>query len=153
MAELRELTLLEAIKEAYREEMQRDDNVYLLGISIQAGTFPHTTGLCEEFGSSRVVDAPLAESGMIGCAFGSALEGMRPVVDFMYAGFAYYCGSEVFLQAGHFHFMHGSAFPGADDHGGCLRPGPPGGQRARHSPIRRAHPSSRHQGVHAFDPL
>ncbi len=111
MTELRELTLLEAIKEAYREEMQRDDNVYLLGISIQAGTFPHTTGLCEEFGVSRVVDAPLAESGMIGCAFGSALQGMRPVVDFMYAGFAYYCGSEVFLQAGHFHFMHGSKFP------------------------------------------
>ena len=50
MTELRELSLLEAIKEAYREEMQRDDNVYLLGISIQAGTFPHTTGLCEEFG-------------------------------------------------------------------------------------------------------
>ena len=48
---------------------------------------------------------------MIGCAFGSALEGMRPVVDFMYAGFSYYCGSEVFLQAGHFHFMHGSQFP------------------------------------------
>ncbi len=111
MTDVREITLLEAIKEAYREEMQRDESVYLLGISIQAGTFPHTTGLCEEFGPSRVVDAPLSETGMFGCAFGSALEGMRPVVDFMYAGFSYYAGSEVFLQAGQFHFMHGSQFP------------------------------------------
>jgi len=108
MSDTREISLSLAIREAYVEEMRRDGSVYLLGISIKAGTFPHTTGLCEEFGETRVVDTPLAEPGMIGCAMGSAQEGLRPVLDFMYSGFAYYCGSELLLQASQYHFLHGS---------------------------------------------
>ena len=111
MKNTREISLSEAIKEAYIEELRRDESVYLLGISIQAGTFPHTTGLIEEFGPGRIVDTPLAETGMVGCAMGSAQEGLRPVLDFMYAGFSYYCGSEVFLQASQYHFLHGSQHP------------------------------------------
>ena len=60
MKNTREISLSEAIKEAYIEELRRDESVYLLGISIQAGTFPHTTGLIEEFGPGRIVDTPLA---------------------------------------------------------------------------------------------
>lgn len=107
----REITLCEAIREAYVEEMRRDENVFLLGISIQAGTFPHTKNLCEEFGVNRIVDTPLAEPAMLGCAMGAAQEGMRPVLDFMYAGFSYFAGSEVFLQAGQYHSLHGSQHP------------------------------------------
>src|SRR5271166_5727715 len=111
MSNERELTLTEAIREAITEEMERDDKVYLLGICIQAGTFPHTKGLCDQFGTRCVVDTPLAEPGIVGCAMGSAQEGLRPIVDFMYSGFSYFAGSEVFLQASQFHFMHGSQLP------------------------------------------
>ncbi len=107
----RELTLSEAIREAYVEEMRRDERVFLIGTSIQAPTFPHTKGLAEEFGEARVLDTPISETAMTGCAMGAALEGLRPVVDYMYAGFAYYAGSEIFLQAGQYHFLHGSQHP------------------------------------------
>ena len=58
-----------------------------------------------------MLDAPLAEPGGVGTAFGAAQEGLRPVLDFMYAGFAYYAGSEVFIQASQYHFLHGSKHP------------------------------------------
>jgi len=108
---MRELTLCEAINEAYAEEMERDENVFLLGLSIRAPTFPTTGGLTEKFGERRVVDSPLSEPNMVGAAFGSAQEGLRPIVDFMYAGFSYYAGSEVFIQAGQYYFLHGSQHP------------------------------------------
>jgi len=111
MNNIRELGLCEAIREAYIEEMQRDEDVFLMGTSILAGTFPHTLGLGEMFGEKRVLDTPLAEPNMAGCAMGSAMMGLRPVVDFMYAGFAYFAGSEVFIQTGQYHFLHGSQHP------------------------------------------
>jgi len=107
----REITLCEAIREAYIEEMRRDEAIFMLGISIQAGTFPHTKDLCDEFGVERIVDTPLAETGMVGCAMGAAQEGLRPILDFMYAGFSYFAASEAFLQAGQYHFVHGSQHP------------------------------------------
>ena len=111
MTQVREITLTEAIKEAYVEEMRRDDRVLMFGTSIQAGTFPHTLGLCEEFGPRRVMDAPLAEGGVTGMAFGAALAGLRPIVDYMYAGFSYLAACELFLQVGQYHFLHGGQRP------------------------------------------
>lgn len=111
MTEVRELRFYEAMREALTEEMQRDESVFMLGTSIRAGTFPYTKGLSSRFGDRRVLDTPLAETGMAGCAFGAAQAGLRPIVDFMYAGFAYYAGSEVFLQASQYHFVHGSQHP------------------------------------------
>ena len=108
---MRELTMGEAMREAMVEEMRRDENVLTLGISIRAGTFTHTKGLIDEFGERRVIDTPLSETGCWGAAFGAAQEGLRPVLDFMYAGFFYYAGSEVFLQTGQYHFLHGSQHP------------------------------------------
>jgi pyruvate/2-oxoglutarate/acetoin dehydrogenase E1 component len=107
----REIALSEAIREAYVEEMRRDPRVFLLGTSIQAPTFPHTKGLCAEFGESRILDTPIAETAMTGAAMGAALEGLRPVVDYMYAGFSYCAASEAFIQAGQYHFLHGSQHP------------------------------------------
>lgn len=111
MSNLREITLGDAMKEALAEEMRRDEDVFMLGISIRAGTFLHTKGLYDEFGARRVLDAPLSETGNFGAAYGAAQEGLRPVLDWMYAGFAYFAGSEVFLQAGQYHFLHGSQHP------------------------------------------
>lgn len=107
----REITLTEAIREAYVEEMRRDEGVFLLGTSIQAGSFPHTKGLVDIFGADRVLDTPLAETAMAGAAMGAALEGLRPVVDFMYAGFSYFAASEAFIQSGQYYFLHGSQHP------------------------------------------
>lgn len=108
---VRVLRFYEAMREALTEEMHRDDDVFILGESIRAGTWPYTKGLSERFGDMRVVDTPLAEAGVMGCAFGAAQAGLRPIVDFMYAGFMYQCASEVFLQAGQYHFLHGSQHP------------------------------------------
>ena len=105
---MKELTLVEAINEAYAEEMRRDETVILVGQDIRGGIFPHTMGLVQEFGEDRIVDTPLAESGMYGMAFGAAQEGYRPVVDFMFGGFTYVTFSEVSVTTGQYHFLHGS---------------------------------------------
>jgi pyruvate dehydrogenase E1 component beta subunit len=96
------------MREAYAEEMRSDERVLMLGTCIQAPSFPHTKGLCAEFGAERVIDTPIAEAGMAGAAMGAAQEGLRPIADFMYAGFSYYAASEIFLQAAQYHFLHGS---------------------------------------------
>jgi pyruvate/2-oxoglutarate/acetoin dehydrogenase E1 component len=111
MSEERIITLCEAMREAYAEEMRRDDRVFMMGTCIQTPTFPHTKELCEEFGAARVIDTPIAEAGTAGAAIGAAQEGLRPIVDFMYAGFAYYAASEIFLQASQYYFLHGSQLP------------------------------------------
>jgi pyruvate dehydrogenase E1 component beta subunit len=105
---MRTITLIEAIREAYQEELRRDDDVFLVGQDIRGAIFPHTKGLVEEFGPERIVDTPIAESGMYGVAFGAAQEGMRPVVDFMFGGFSYVTFSECSVTTGQYHFLHGS---------------------------------------------
>jgi pyruvate dehydrogenase E1 component beta subunit len=85
------LTLVEAVCEALHEEMARDGDVVVLGEDIgeSGGVFRATDDLMEEFGDGRVVDTPLAESGIVGSAIGLALSGMRPVAELQFLGFAY----------------------------------------------------------------
>lgn len=111
MSNERVITLCEAINEAYVEEMRRDERVFMLGTCIQGPTFPHTKDLCAEFGPDRILDTPIAECGTAGAAMGAAQEGLRPIADFMYAGFAYFAASEVFIQAGQYYLLHGSQVP------------------------------------------
>ena len=82
-------TYLDAISQALREEMRRDPSVILLGEDIAAfgGAFKITRGFLEEFGSARVIDTPIAESGFVGAACAAAIEGFRPVVEFQFADF------------------------------------------------------------------
>jgi pyruvate dehydrogenase E1 component beta subunit len=105
---MRTVTLIDAIKEAYQEELRRDDSVFLVGQDLRGAIFPHTKGLVEEFGTERILDTPIAESGMYGAAFGAAQEGMRPVVDFMFGGFSYVTFSECSVTTGQYYFLHGS---------------------------------------------
>jgi pyruvate dehydrogenase E1 component beta subunit len=105
---MRTITLIEAIKEAYQEEMRRDDAVFMVGQDIRGGIFPHTKGLVKEFGPDRILDTPIAESGMYGAAFGAAQEGLRPIVDFMFGGFSYVTFSECSVTTGQYYFLHGS---------------------------------------------
>ncbi|MDQ0189711.1 alpha-ketoacid dehydrogenase subunit beta [Alicyclobacillus cycloheptanicus] len=86
-----QLTLVQAVNEALREAMRRDERVMLLGEDIGAngGVFRATEGLMAEFGEDRVVDTPLAESGILGTAVGLAVNGMRPVPEIQFMGFIY----------------------------------------------------------------
>ena len=88
------VTYLEAIGQAIREEMQRDDTVFLLGedVGTYGGAFKVSAGLLQEFGPERVIDTPMAEAAIIGSAVGAALMGMRPIaemqfIDFITSGF------------------------------------------------------------------
>ncbi len=104
---MKQTVYLMAINEALREEMRRDETVFVIGENVQQGTFGTTSGLVQEFGTERVMDTPLAETAVAGAAVGSAMAGFRPVADMMFADFIYIAGDEILLKAAKWHFMHG----------------------------------------------
>jgi len=85
------LNMVQAINLALRQEMAKDDRVIVLGedVGVDGGVFRVTEGLYEQFGQVRVLDTPLAESGIIGTAIGMALAGLRPVAEMQFDGFSY----------------------------------------------------------------
>jgi pyruvate/2-oxoglutarate/acetoin dehydrogenase E1 component len=100
------VTYLEAIRSALFEEMRADPRVFCLGqdIGFFGGAFKVTAGLIDEFGPSRVVDTPIAESLIIGCAIGAAIRGQRPVAEMQFADFVS-CGfSQLVNNAATFHY-------------------------------------------------
>ncbi len=105
---MREITFIEALREAYIQEMERDESVFMVGQDIRGSIFPHTEGLVNKFGEDRIVDTPIAESGMYGLALGAAQEGLRPIVDFMFGAFSYVTFSEATITTGQYYFLHGS---------------------------------------------
>ena len=86
-----EMRFIEAIREGLHEEMETDSSVFLIGqdIGLTGGVFRVTEGLQSKFGTERVIDAPLAESGLVGVAIGAALIGMRPVIEIQFAVFIF----------------------------------------------------------------
>src|SRR5271169_3602872 len=86
------MTFSEAIALATKEEMRRDDRVFVLGedVGYYDGAFFATKGLFAEFGSNRVVDTPISEAGIVGAAFGAALAGLRPIAEVQYIEFLGY---------------------------------------------------------------
>ena len=103
---MRQITMIQAIREALVEEMRRDETVFIMGESIRGGVYPHTEKLIDEFGPERVLDTPLAENGIMGAAIGAALAGYRPIADMMYADFML-IGADEISKAGQWHFLHG----------------------------------------------
>ncbi len=89
--ETERLTLVQAVRDAMRAELERDDDVVVLGEDVgeNGGVFRATEGLFDEFGGDRVIDTPLAESGIVGTAIGMAAFGMRPVAEIQFSGFMY----------------------------------------------------------------
>ncbi|UCG81446.1 MAG: alpha-ketoacid dehydrogenase subunit beta [Desulfobacterales bacterium] len=85
------MTMVQAINLALRQEMEKDDRVVVLGedVGVDGGVFRVTDGLIEEFGEERVMDTPLAESGIIGVSVGMAVYGLRPVCEIQFSGFSY----------------------------------------------------------------
>ena len=94
-----EMTYLQAITSGLRDAMRDDEDVWCLGqdIGVFGGAFKVTQGLIEEFGAERVLDTPISEAAMVGAAVGSALEGMRPVLEFQFADFAA-CGFDLLVN-------------------------------------------------------
>ena len=84
-----EVTLLEAIAQGLRDEMDADPSVFLIGedIGTYGGAFRLTAGFLEAYGPERVIDTPISESGFVGAAIGAAMMGMRPVVEFQFIDF------------------------------------------------------------------
>jgi pyruvate/2-oxoglutarate/acetoin dehydrogenase E1 component len=108
-----EMTYLEAISDALRTEMRRDESVFCLGEDIGAfgGAFKATDGFAEEFGADRVLDTPLAETAILGTATGAAIEGMRPVCEMQFADFIS-CGFDQLVNvAAKLHYRQGVAVP------------------------------------------
>lgn len=105
----REITWAQAVREALAEEMRRDPTVFLIGEDVaEAGTpFKITSGLVEEFGPERVVDAPISEAGFAGLAVGAAMTGLRPVVDIMFGDFLTLVMDQLVNQAAKVHYMSG----------------------------------------------
>jgi len=91
------LNMVEAINLALREEMDRDNRVVVLGEDVgkEGGVFRVTDKLQERFGADRVIDTPLAESGIVGVAFGMAVNGLRPVAEIQFEGFLYPCLDQI----------------------------------------------------------
>src|SRR5512135_1179013 len=105
----RELTFAQAIREALAEEMRRDPRVFILGEDVaEAGTpFKVLSGLVEEFGKERVIDTPISEPGFSGIGVGSAMTGLRPVVDIMFGDFLGLAMDQIANQAAKVHYMSG----------------------------------------------
>ena len=109
----RDMTYLEAISDALREEMRRDETVFVFGEDVGefGGAFKVTDGFVEEFGAERVIDTPLAENAIIGAAVGAAIEGMKPVCEMQFADFIS-CGFDQLVNvAAKMHFRQGLAVP------------------------------------------
>ncbi len=105
----REITFSQAINEALAEEMRRDESVFIIGEDVaEAGTpFKVLSGLVEEFGTDRVIDSPISESGFTGIGVGAAMTGMRPVVDIMFGDFMTIIMDQIANQAAKIHYMSG----------------------------------------------
>ena len=103
-----EITYAQAVRDAMREEMLRDPDVFLMGedIGVYRGAFGVTQELYKEF-PDRVIDTPISEAGFVGCAIGAAVEGMRPIVEVMCSDFSRVCDDMILNQAPKMHFMFG----------------------------------------------
>ena len=106
---MREVLYKEAVAEALREEMARDERVFLIGEDVgrYGGAFKAVQGLWEQFGDERVRDAPLSEAAIAGAAVGAAMTGLRPVAEIMYIDFTAIAMDQIANQAAKLRYMSG----------------------------------------------
>ncbi|MET8764004.1 alpha-ketoacid dehydrogenase subunit beta [Lentzea sp. NPDC004782] len=106
-------TYREALREAIRDAMQRDDRVFLMGedVGSYGGCYAVSLGLLEEFGPERIRDTPLSESAFVGAGIGAALNGMRPIVEIMTVNFSLLALDQILNNAATLLHMSGGQFP------------------------------------------
>lgn len=107
MSEMRQITYRDAVREAMVEEMRRDESVYFMGEDIGAycGAFGVSKKMLEEFGPERILETPISETAFMGAGVGSAITGMRPIVELMFSDFMAVCYDQIINQAAKMHFM------------------------------------------------
>ncbi len=103
------ITMRQAITDALREEMQRDERVFIMGeeVGVWGGTYAVTRGFYDEFGEKRVRDTPISEMAIGGVAAGAAMGGLRPVAEFMTINFAFLALDAIINHAAKIHYMFG----------------------------------------------
>ncbi|WP_120632848.1 pyruvate dehydrogenase complex E1 component subunit beta [Ruegeria sp. EL01] len=108
-AEMTQQTVREALRDAMAEEMRSDENVYLMGeeVAEYQGAYKISQGLLDEFGSKRVIDTPITEHGFTGIAVGSAMAGLKPIVEFMTFNFAMQAMDQIINSAAKTLYMSG----------------------------------------------
>lgn len=108
-----QMNMVQAINDALRFEMQRDDNVVVLGEDVGkvGGVFRVTAGLHEEFGDDRVIDTPLSEGGIIGAAVGMALYGLRPVPEIQFSDFIFPAYDQIVSEVAKYRYRSGGEYP------------------------------------------
>lgn len=106
---MREITYLEAVKEAMSQEMRKNNDVFLMGedIGVYGGAFGVTRGMIEEFGPERIRNTPISESAIAGAAVGSALTGMRPIMELQFSDFITIALDQIVNQAAKLRYMYG----------------------------------------------
>ena len=122
------ITYLEAIRQGLWEEMERDSRVFMLGedIGVYGGAFKVTKGFLERFGKERVIDTPIAESGIVGAAIGASLMGMRPVAEMQFIDFIACAFNQITNFAAKSRWRYGAGVPIVirGPSGGGVRGGP-----------------------------
>ena len=106
------ITYREAVRAAIQEAMERDERVFLLGEDVgrYGGSYAVSKGLLEQFGSERIIDTPLSESGFTGAGIGAALNGMRPIVEIMTVNFSFLALDQIVNTAATMLYMSGGQF-------------------------------------------
>src|SRR5436190_3511419 len=119
-----QLTYLEAIRQGIWEEMERDPTVFCLGedIGIYGGAFKITEGFIDRFGPERVIDTPIAESAIVGAAFGASLTGLRPVAEFQFMDFICCAFKQIvkMVAKSHYRWLAPAALVLLGHFGGCV---------------------------------
>lgn len=108
-----QMNMVQAINDALRFEMQRDDSVVVLGEDVGkvGGVFRVTAGLYDEFGDDRVIDTPLSEGGIIGAAVGMALYGLRPVPEIQFSDFIFPAYDQIVSEVAKYRYRSGGEYP------------------------------------------
>ena len=107
------IRIIDAVRDALSEEMERDANVVLMGedIGVNGGVFRATDGLWQSFGGERGMDTPLAESGIVGVAIGAALNGLRPVAEIQFVDFIYPAFNQIVSEAARHYYRTNGEYP------------------------------------------
>ena len=104
-----QITYRDALRMALQESMREDSTIIVMGedVGLYGGAYGVTKGMIEEFGEKRILDTPISEEGIVGCAVGSAMTGLRPVVELMYVDFVMLAMDQLANQAAKIRYMFG----------------------------------------------
>src|SRR5699024_1743997 len=110
---MREKKFIEALSETMNEEMRKDENIFLMGEEVAEynGAYKVSQGMLDEFGARRVIDTPISELGFAGIGIGAAMNGLKPIIEFMTFNFSLVAIDQVINSAAKMNSMSGGQYP------------------------------------------